>query len=102
MLAIVGTPIIIYMLKGKNDEPKLPLRVGISELLRLAIPMLPYYLSVMIINESDKLIIERYLGGEELAKYSVAYSAGVAASVISTGASQILCAWAARKCAEGI
>ena len=41
-------------------------------LLKLALPLLPYYFSVIAISQSDKLFISNMLGNEALAKYSVA------------------------------
>lgn len=70
-------------------------------LLKLSSPLLPYYLSVMLISQADKLFISSMLGKGELAKYSVAYSAGVALSAITGGVTGALSPWLMRRAREG-
>ena len=66
-------------------------------LLKLALPLLPYYLSVMLISQADKLTISNYLGKAALGRYSVAYSAGIALTAITGGIMSALCPWIMRK-----
>ena len=66
-------------------------------LLRLALPMLPYYLSLSVLAQSDKLIISRILGSSALGSYSVAYSAGSALFALSSGICHTLSPWVMRK-----
>ncbi len=70
-------------------------------LLKLSIPLLPYYFSVMLISQTDKLFISSYLGREALGKYSVAYSAGVALTALTSGFMSALCPWIMRKVRAG-
>ena len=66
-------------------------------LLKLAMPLLPYYLSIMVISQADKLFVSSIFGKSELAKYSVAYSAGVALTAITGGIMGALSPWLMRK-----
>lgn len=59
--------------------------------------MLPYYASVMLISQIDKIAVEQFLGADMLAKYSVALSAALGISVVSAGLSQILSGWLIRR-----
>ena len=66
-------------------------------LLSLCLPLLPYYFSVMMISQADKLIISSYLGREALGRYSLAYTAGIAPSAMTGGIMGALCPWIMRK-----
>lgn len=74
---------------------------SIRFLLKLALPLFPYYLSIMAISQADKLFISGMLGKAELAKYSVAYSAGVALSAVTNGVMGSLSPWIMRKTRAG-
>ena len=74
-----------------------PLRL----LIRLSLPMLPYYFAVMAISQSDKLAVSRYLGTSVLGGYSVAYSAGLAPICISQGLICALTPWVMRRTRAG-
>ena len=66
-------------------------------LLRLALPMLPYYFCIMAISQADKLSVSRSLGAATLGGYSVAYAAGLSPSCISQGLLCALSPWVMRK-----
>ena len=42
----------------------------------LAIPLIPHYLSGMILNQGDRIVIDRMVGKSAVAMYGVAYSIG--------------------------
>ena len=66
-------------------------------LLKLALPLLPYYLSITLISQADKIFISSALGKSELAKYSVAYSSGVALCALTSGVMSALSPWIMRR-----
>ena len=70
-------------------------------LLSLSLPLLPYYFSVMIISQADKLIISERLGSEALGKYALAYSAGIALTAVTGGITSALFPWIMRKVRAG-
>ena len=70
-------------------------------LLKLALPLLPYYLSIIALSQADKLFISSFMGRGELAKYSVAYSAGVALTALTSGVMGALSPWIMRRTRAG-
>ncbi|MBQ9071093.1 MAG: oligosaccharide flippase family protein [Clostridia bacterium] len=76
-------------------------RSSVKFLLKLSLPLLPYYFAVMLISQSDKMLISRFLGKGELGKYSVAYSAGIALTAITGGIMSSLSPWLMRKARAG-
>jgi O-antigen/teichoic acid export membrane protein len=71
----------------------------IKYLLRLALPLLPYYVSMLLISSADKIIIGATLPQGELGRYSLAYSLGWAIPGLVGGACQVLSPWIMRKVA---
>ena len=51
--------------------------------LKFNLPLIPHFLSMMILNSSDRIMIERMCGKSDAALYSVAYSAGAAVNIIN-------------------
>ncbi len=68
--------------------------------LRLSLPMLPHYLAATLIAQGDKVIVGRVIGKDALGRYSAAFSAGFAPSVITSGISLALTPWIMRKLKE--
>lgn len=85
---------------GKGEVAELALS-SVRTMLRLALPMLPYYLSVMLIAQGNRMIIDGAFGKETVAVYSVAYSLGIAMSAVSSGITSVLCPWIMRKVRAG-
>jgi len=101
---------LISLMRAKSEAKSQEMHLGgalkyirkaIAFLLRMALPLLPYYLSIMAISGMDKLFISSFLGKSELAKYSVAYSAGVALSALTGGVMGALSPWLMRKVRAG-
>lgn len=51
--------------------------------LRYNLPLIPYYLSMVLLNQSDRIMIQKMEGYEEAAIYSVAYSISMMVTVLS-------------------
>ena len=66
-------------------------------ILKFNLPLLPHFLALSVIAQAGKIIIGRYLGGAELGKYSVAFSAGFIVSLVTYGISSALQPWINRK-----
>ncbi len=66
-------------------------------ILSISLPMLPHYLSLSVIAQSDKIIIAKMLGESAVGKYSVAYSAGFMLSLLTGGLTLGLTPWMMRK-----
>ncbi len=104
--AAVAAALIHLLIKGAISErcakeeraPSAPTaRSLIKTILTLSVPLVPYYASVGAISQADRLIISHFSGTSELAKYSVAYSLGIAFSAITSGITSALCPWIMRK-----
>ena len=85
---------------SKNEFFRLSIK-KLKLLLKLALPLLPYYISISAISGADKLIISHTLGKAVLAPYAVAFSAGVALSGVYSGVNSALCPWLMRKIRAG-
>lgn len=72
-VAVIGVGFaiyILYMIKGHHFYNKLYWKYALT----FNIPLIPYYLSQMIFNHSDRLMIDWFCGRGDAAKYGVAYS----------------------------
>ena len=106
--ALFALPVYIYILRsGKTPQTKdkengkRDTLCHIKFLLLLALPMIPYYLSLSAIAQGDKIIISRFLGKAALGSYSVAYSAGSAIAYLISGICAALSPWIMRKVRAG-
>lgn len=63
------------------------------EAIKYNLPLLPYYLSMVLLNHSDRLMIQKFSGYSDAAMYSVAYSAAMMIFVISGALNLSLQAW---------
>lgn len=61
--------------------------------LRLAIPLLPHYLSGMILNQGDRVMIDRMIGKSEVAFYSVAYNIGLLVQIFTHAINNSFTPW---------
>ena len=57
------------------------------------LPLLPHYLSTMILNHSDRIMISKMVGSSEAAIYSVAYSAAMVLNILATSINQSFAPW---------
>lgn len=62
-----------------------------------AIPLLPHYLSLVLLNQSDKLMINAFCGAEKAAIYSVAHSAGLLMTIVNNSINSSFVPWAYNK-----
>ena len=61
--------------------------------LRLAIPMLPHYLSGMILSQGDRIMIDKIAGKDEVAFYGLACSIGMLVQIFVTGINSAMTPW---------
>lgn len=59
-----------------------------------SLPLLPHYLSLVLLNQSDKLMINYYIGTSEAGIYSVAHSAGLLMTIVNTSINGSFVPWA--------
>lgn len=60
-------------------------------------PLIPHFLSLYILEQSDKVMIQKISGVEQVGIYSVAYSIGNAINIISNSINQTITPWLYRK-----
>lgn len=87
---IVAIPFFISNIKGASKYWD---RSFASEALKYNVPLLPYYLSMVLLNHSDRLMIQKFTGYSDAAMYSVAYSAAMMIFVVSGALNLSLQAW---------
>ena len=65
------------------------------------IPLIPYYLSQMIFNQSDRIMISHYTGRSDAALYGVAYSLAMVLTFIINAINTSYTPWLYKKIKEG-
>lgn len=89
IICVCGCVYIHNLVKGKLFFSK--------ELWKVAflfnLPLLPHYLSTMILNHSDRIMISKMVGSSEAAIYSVAYSAAMILNILATSINQSFAPW---------
>ena len=61
--------------------------------LKLAIPMLPHYLSGIVLNQGDRIMIGHMVGSDAVAYYSVAYSIGMLVQILTQAINSSMTPW---------
>ena len=57
------------------------------------IPLIPHYLSITVLNQADRIMINKYVGSSAAAIYSVAYAVSVVPVMINTATQQSFLPW---------
>lgn len=86
----VAIPFFISNYKGASTLWKKDYAI---DTLKYNLPLMPYYLSMVLLNHSDRLMIQKIDGYEDAALYSVSYSAAMVIFVISGALNLSLQAW---------
>ena len=88
--AAIGGILMLYQYyKGRHFYVKKYWSYGI----KLAVPMLPHYLSGMILNQGDRIMINTMVGTAEVALYGVAYSIGMLVQLFVTAINSAITPW---------
>lgn len=61
--------------------------------LGVAIPAVPHYLSASILNQGDRVMIDKMIGKSEVAYYGLAYSVGMLVQIFATGITGAITPW---------
>lgn len=77
-MAILLVPIARAHFLGKR-----PSGAGARELLRFALPLVPYQLSLLLIQVSDQFVVDAVLGASQVGLYSVGYALGMVMQVFN-------------------
>lgn len=64
-----------------------------SYALKFNIPLIPHYLSGSVLNQSDRIIIQKICGATSVALYSVGYSVSMLSQLVTNAISQAITPW---------
>ena len=92
VMAEVIVAVAIFIIYRKIFTKK-PSKNYCKYALYMAVPLVPFYLSAMLLNHSDRIIIERLVGGTEAGIYSVAYSAAMIMQLFNTAFESSIQPW---------
>ncbi len=84
-----GTIMIVQYIRGRKVVHTKYWKYALT----LAIPLMPHYLSGMILNQGDRVMIDRMIGTSEVAYYSVAYNIGMLVQIITSAISHSFTPW---------
>lgn len=69
--------------------------------LKLDLPLIPHYLSMMVLSSADRLMINAFCGKIFTALYSVPYNASMVMQIIVVSINASFLPWTYQKCKEG-
>lgn len=61
------------------------------------IPLIPHYLSQQVLNQADRLMINRMCGSAQTAIYTVAYQIAMVLNIVTTAIESSFTPWAYQK-----
>lgn len=87
---IIGMFFYIYnFIKGKVFYS----RIFWIKALKFNIPLIPHYLSLIVLGQSDRIMIQKMIGEEEVGIYSLAYQISMLMTIIISGIDGALVPW---------
>lgn len=95
---ISGLFAVYYLLQNKYFTGRYEKKYKVH-FLKFGLPLIPHTISGVLIMYSDKLIITKYLGIEENGIYSVAFTIGMAISLLQNSFNQAWVPWLFKKLA---
>lgn len=88
-LVFDGIILIVQFKKGKTFYKKEYWKYALS----MSIPLLPHYLSSMILNQGDRIVISKLVDNAAVAFYSVAYSLGMIVQIFTNALNNSFTPW---------
>ncbi|MBE6751837.1 MAG: polysaccharide biosynthesis protein [Ruminococcaceae bacterium] len=95
-LVNVGVGFFFYVLNIKRGK-KLFSKEYWTFALKFNIPLIPHYLSSMVLSQSNRIMIERMFSETEVAIYSVAYSFSMIMNIVTQSINSSFVPWTYRK-----
>lgn len=94
---IICGPVYIYnFMKGK----KLEIKKYWPYTIKFCIPLIPYFLSMIILNQSDKIMISKMVGDSFAGLYSIAYSVAMLLKIFNESINAAFVPWMYKKIEE--
>lgn len=95
---LVGAFFMVYnAVKGKNFFKK----KYWSFALKFNLPLIPHYLSAIILGQCDRIMIGKYYGESQVAIYGLAYSLSLVMNIVTTSINSSLVPWTYQECKKG-
>ncbi len=98
-LTLVAIYIVFYVYLGIKSKFKVQTKFWKQALL-FNLPLLPHYLSIYLLGNSNKLLISNIVGDAEVAYYSIAQSVASIALILWTAINSSLIPYTYEKCKE--
>ncbi len=96
-LALGGVLLVANFLRGKKIAAREYWRFALT----FNIPLIPYYLSQVLLNQSDRIMIEKMVGMAEAGMYGVAYNMAITLTFVLNAINNSYVPWFYGKIKEG-
>lgn len=104
ILGTVVVALIAYvwmLLQQMHKGRKFYSKVYWLNALKFNIPLIPHYLSQIILSNSDRIMIERMIGSDVAGIYSLAYSVSLIMTLFNSALMQTISPWLYKKIKDG-
>lgn len=92
VLAQVFVGVFFYVINILNGHAQFKKEYGIFAI-KFNLPLIPHYFSEYILNQSDRVMIQKLCTYSEVALYSVAYNAGMLLTILTGSINQAITPW---------
>lgn len=100
-LANTAIGIVIFILNSRRAKGRLFRKEYWKYALYFNVPLIPYYLSQVVFNQSDRIMISHLMGTDKAGMYSVAYTLGTVLSFVLNAINNSYVPWLYTKIKEG-
>ena len=100
-LANITIGIVIFILNSRKAKGKLFCKEYWKYALCFNIPLIPYYLSQVVFNQSDRIMISHLVGTDKAGMYSVAYTLGTILTFVLNAINNSYVPWLYAKIKDG-
>lgn len=100
-LANISIGIVIFILNSRKARGKLFRKEYWKYALSFNIPLIPYYLSQVVFNQSDRIMISHLAGTDKAGMYSVAYTLGTILTFVLNAINNSFVPWLYTRINEG-
>ena len=98
----VSVPVVACLGLSIMRKARFTVDFGIWKyLLLFAIPLLPHYLSMIVLGQSDRIMIASMVGQTQAAYYAVSYQISIASSIVITAMTSAVVPWLYRMMKAG-
>lgn len=95
---VVGAFFMVYnFVKGRVFFQKQYWRFA----LKFNLPLIPHYLSMIVLGQADRIMIGQYYGQSQIAIYGLAYSLSLVMNIITQSINSSFVPWTYRQCKQG-